>query len=100
MSVSGGQNNAVLDIGITGRAGILPHMVVYVLVFVHACCNAGKGKSLPQPSPCRDYVVAQGGCVASQGAWSWIRPAERGDEGPELLGAQDRPLLLQLRLSE
>lgn len=63
-----------------------------------AHCNAEQGKSLPCPPIRWDYVVGLGR-VASQGAWSEIRPAE-WDEGPELLGVGDGPLPLQLGLPE
>lgn len=49
-------------------------------MYVRSGCNAERGKSPPVPPSRWDYVEAKGG-VASQGAWTGIRPAESGMKG-------------------
>lgn len=75
---------------------------LYVIECEFICVHAvtlGKGKSVPQPSPRYDYVVAQGQRRIS-GSVELDQACREWDEGPELLGAQGDPLPLQLRLSE
>lgn len=59
VSVSEGQNNAVLDIGITGGCWHPDPHCLYTCAFGFCSCMLQCWKRESQPSPCCDYVAAQ-----------------------------------------
>lgn len=78
--------NAREEIGITRGSTCIAPLSVYCMYLCEYACMCLHAAMLNRESRCLcppprwDYVVAQGS-VASQGAWSGIRPAESGMKG-------------------